>query len=162
MITRLLLALLLLILFVLTAKSQTREEFQYDDMGRVSRYRVVQGAQALVIAYEYDKRSNITRTRSEVVSSVDDTDSKLSIVVRPNPTSTEVTIEAPATAGTIVYFVISSQEGRAVINESVTADAKGVARLTLDTTKRGLASGTYNIMMNNGATSASASFVVAR
>lgn len=162
MIFRPLLALLLLILLVLTAKSQTREEFSYDDMGRVSRYRVVQGAQAYVVNYEYDKLSNLTRTFSQVVSSVDETDRILTINVRPNPTSTDVVIEAPSIPGSMVSFSITSNTGRQILNESVTVDDTGIARLTIDTAKRGLASGTYNIMMNNGATSASASFVVAK
>lgn len=160
--SRLLVLLTVSLVCVIAASAQTREEYSYDDMGRVSRYRVVNGGQALVVSYEYDKRNNITRTFTEIVSSVDANERIFTIAVKPNPTSSEITIEAPYIPGSVVLFSITTKDGRQVMSENVTVDDTGLARLFIDTAKRGLASGSYNVTMNNGAMSSSASFVVAK
>jgi len=159
---RIILFLALIILLVSNALSQTKETFRYDDLGRISGVTYTQGNQVLIINYEYDKRGNITRTRSELTTSVDEKNPAVVVTVSPNPTSQDVVIEAPAADGEVVNFTITTNSGRQIFQTDATADATGKVRLTFDTASRGIASGTYQAVVSTKAGVNTATFVVAK
>ena len=159
---RILLLVALLSFVGFNASSQTKERITYDDNGRISKVVFTQSNQMLTINYEYDNRGNITRTTNELVTSVDEQTTSIKIAVMPNPSTHEITIESPASDGETVGYVITATDGREVFRKEIRAGTTGLARLVLDATSNGLASGSYQVTATTAKGKTTAGFVVGK
>lgn len=162
MINRIILIVALLIMFVFSSKSQTKENISYDENGRISKVVFTQANQILTINYEYDKRGNLTKSTSSLVTDVEDNKASITITVAPNPSSQMVTIETPATDGENVGFVVTSVDGRELLRKDSYADASGIARVVIDATASGLASGSYQVTATTKKGKTTAGFVIGK
>jgi hypothetical protein len=159
---RITMMLVLASMSIATSVAQTRQDLQYDDLGRVSQVSFTQGEQRLVIHYEYDNRNNITRKRTEVVSSVDEHSPVLTLSVAPNPTQSDVALSyrwQPDQGASVTLTDISGVvRHRALLR----TDAAGVAHLAIDVRDLALPSGRYTVTVYCGDKQTSAPLVIAR
>jgi hypothetical protein len=154
---------ILAVLFMLSACAliaQTTQQLTYDDAGRVSTVTFTQGAQRVIISYEYDGRSNLTKSTTQVVSSVSEDDGVVRLDVRPNPASSQVTVSAPASPGKDVEVKVVSSHGKVLLSRMLAADNDGQATLTFDSAEEGLTSGSYTISFSIGGSVRSATLVI--
>lgn len=164
MLPRTLLIAILILAAVVFARGQTSERITYDNNGRIATVTYIQGNQALRLRYDYDGRGNITRTRSEIVAGVSDDAPSTgpSVSVYPNPTSHHVVIEAPAQPNAEAVITVRTTDGKTVVQEQVTAEKSGRAKLEFDASTYSLASGTYHVVITCAGSTTSASFVLTR
>ena len=154
----------ILMLTCASAYAQTKQTLTYDTVGRVSTVTYMQGTQVVKISYEYDGRSNLISSRTEVTTDVhdDESNSALILTLKPNPTSSEVMIEVGGEPGTATEISVVHMSGRVMIKNIVIADDSGIARLQFNSRDEGLASGSYTVVAVNGGMKHGASLVIDR
>lgn len=146
-----------------TISAQTKQDLTYDEAGRVSSVKFTSGGNTNVINYTYDKRSNLVNVKTEVtVVSVEEDQKQIVLTVRPNPTASDVTIEAEGTPGMPSQVTVTTSDGRGVFERTVVASAEGRIKLEFNSDAEGLASGTYVLTVRSKDYVASVKLVIGK
>lgn len=145
------------------SSAQTSQELTYDEAGRVSTVKYSQGSRSVVITYEYDGRSNLTMTTTRVTTDLTEDDGDLiQLRVKPNPSSSTVTVSASAIPGQLLHVRVVSASGKEVLKRTRRASSRGEMSLNFNTSEEGMSSGQYVVSLDDGSDIRSATLIVTR
>lgn len=143
------------------AIAQTRQDFTYDEAGRVSSVAFKRGNTTRLITYTYDHRNNLTAVETAVTVSVQEEVIDPAFTVRPNPASDHLAIDLSTFGDRAVTVEIHSRRGELVFKREITPGQQA-SSVELDPRAEGMASGTYLISVSAGGTRTSRTVVIAR